>query len=141
MFTISNLLTLARFPLAFLFLIQSAPVRIVAVLLATFSDMMDGYIARRTNQISIIGTILDPVMDRFFVYFALLILFLESKLNLWQVGLFASRDLFLFLYGIHFIFSKKPILFHIKPLIWGKVFTSSQLVFLFFLSSNYQLRG
>jgi len=43
-------------------------------ILAGVSDVLDGYVARRYNQISAIGSFLDPLADKFLVFAALLTL-------------------------------------------------------------------
>ncbi len=46
-FTVSNVLSLTRAPLALLYLISRPDVRVAVVLLATLTDIVDGYLARK----------------------------------------------------------------------------------------------
>ena len=80
MFTASNSLSFIRAPLAFLFLQENPTLRMLAVLLAMITDMTDGHLARRSQSTSRFGAILDPAMDKFFVYFAMMTLLLENKM-------------------------------------------------------------
>ena len=79
MFTLSNVLSLVRGPLAFLFLIDRIDVRAGVILAAILTDCVDGYLARRYKYTTRLGAILDPVMDKFFVLFVLSILFYEIE--------------------------------------------------------------
>ena len=72
-FTIPNVITLIRIALLPYFVLLMADGRVVAGSwffgLLAFTDWIDGYIARRFNQVSEFGKVLDPVADRliFFV--------------------------------------------------------------------------
>ena len=66
--TVPNLLTLIRIlivPLfAYLFLQGQLLAAVVVLFISGLSDFLDGKIARRFNQISALGKILDPVADK-----------------------------------------------------------------------------
>lgn len=130
MITVSNSLSFLRFPLAFLFLQESPTIRLIAIFLAMLTDSIDGYIARRRQSASRFGAILDPAMDKFFVYFALAVLFLEGRLSMLETAAMLSRDFFLCLYGSVMLatFRWKTIIF--RAIRWGKVTTALQFVVL-----------
>jgi phosphatidylglycerophosphate synthase len=130
MITISNSLSFLRIPLAFLFLLESPYMRLVAVLLAMFTDSIDGYLARRSRSVSRFGAILDPATDKFFVYFALTTLFLEGRLLLWQVAAMLSRDVVVSIYGFFMLVIGrwKSIVF--RSVRAGKVTTALQFMVL-----------
>lgn len=75
---------------------------LVAFLLASLSDALDGYIARRYNQHSQLGAILDPVADKLLLITALVLLSLDNspyydRLPLWLAATVISRELILIL--------------------------------------------
>lgn len=141
MFTLSNTLTTLRAPLALLFLTDSVSLRIFALVAAMITDCIDGYIARRNQTVSQFGAILDPLMDKFFVFFALSVLFLENKLEIWQACSMIARDFFLCVFAIYLS------LFHLwdnykyKSIPWGKVSTSMQFIVLIGLTAGYSFPG
>ncbi|WP_101256578.1 CDP-alcohol phosphatidyltransferase family protein [Streptomyces barkulensis] len=59
------------------------------------SDYLDGKLARRWNQISGLGRILDPAADRLYVLSTLVGLTWRDILPLWLTGLLLARELML----------------------------------------------
>lgn len=130
MITLSNGLSFSRAPLALLFLQETPSLRLLAIFLAMLTDCIDGYLARRYQSTSKFGAILDPLMDKFFVYFALGALFLEGKIASWEVATMISRDFFLCLYGILMIVTKKWKTIVFRSVRWGKITTALQFIVL-----------
>jgi phosphatidylglycerophosphate synthase len=136
-FSLSNALTLLRAPLAFCFLSSSVPLRVSALILAMFTDFMDGYLARKNKTTSQFGAILDPIMDKFFVFFALSVLFTEHKIALWQACAMLSRDFFLCLFAIYLSLGRLWNTYKYKSIRWGKISTFLQFVLLLGLTLGY----
>ncbi|HEY4255350.1 MAG TPA: CDP-alcohol phosphatidyltransferase family protein [Chlamydiales bacterium] len=138
MFTLSNSLSFVRAPLAFLFLLSSPTLRLIAITLAMITDSIDGYVARRSQSASRFGAILDPAMDKFFVYFALIALFWDGKIAPLEMAAIISRDFFLFLYASVMLATGrwKGIVF--RSVRWGKATTALQFVVLMGLVSGVQ---
>lgn len=130
MLTASNSLSFIRAPLAFLFLQDNSTLRILAILLAMVTDTIDGYLARRSQSVSRFGAILDPAMDKFFVYFAMTVLFMENKIAPWEMGAMLSRDFFLCLYGLLMLVTGKWKSIVFRAIRWGKATTALQFVVL-----------
>lgn len=61
-------------------------------MLAGLSDVADGYIARRFDQQSVLGSILDPLADKALVAAVALPLALTGALQPWLVALMVTRD-------------------------------------------------
>lgn len=142
MLSLHNSLSFLRAPLAFLFLLENTTFRIVAIVLAMLTDSIDGYLARRCKAVSRFGAILDPAMDKFFVFFVLIILVLEGNLEIWQSCAMISRDFFLLLFGLYLSFTGHWESYRFTSIRWGKVTTALQFLVLIGLTlsvkfSNY----
>jgi cardiolipin synthase len=57
-----------------------------------FTDWLDGYLARRLNQMSKIGAALDPIADRLYIITAVIVLLIRDMIPLWVVVLVVARD-------------------------------------------------
>ena len=130
MITISNGLSFIRAPLAFLFWQADPKIRFTAILLAMISDCIDGYIARRNKSTSQFGAILDPAMDKFFVYFALAVLFFEERIGPYELATMLSRDICLSLYALTMLATGRWKTIVFRALRWGKVTTALQFIVL-----------
>lgn len=136
LFTLSNILSLLRAPLALLFLSTNPTLRVVAVTLAMITDSIDGHIARKSKSTSRLGAILDPAMDKFFVYFCLIILYMEGHLELWQSTALVSRDFFLILFALYLWSTGHLKKYEYRSIRWGKASTALQFIVLICLSIN-----
>ncbi|MCL2881354.1 MAG: CDP-alcohol phosphatidyltransferase family protein [Coriobacteriia bacterium] len=99
-YTVPNLITLIRFlmvPLAFSVLIGGGHDILAFVLFAVAgaSDFLDGQIARRTNQVSELGKLIDPFVDRFLIAAGLIGLYIVGRIPLWILVVLIARDLIL----------------------------------------------
>jgi len=107
-FTVSNLLSFIRLtialPLWFLLDdIGSANVRLVIIvlaLLAIITDFLDGFIARRRNEITELGKMIDPIADKFVVGVVAVKLFIIGKIPEYFFFIVVGRDVLIFLGGI-----------------------------------------
>jgi cardiolipin synthase len=66
---------------------------ILLLMAAGISDYLDGKIARRFNQFSRLGQLLDPAADRLYIAATLLALVLRDGLPLWWAAVLVLRDL------------------------------------------------
>lgn len=94
---IISMLRLAGVPLfLWLVLVPEADAWALAVLLVSgFSDWLDGYLARRLNQMSELGRILDPVADRLYILAAVVGLLWRDIIPWWVAIILPARDAFL----------------------------------------------
>jgi CDP-diacylglycerol---glycerol-3-phosphate 3-phosphatidyltransferase len=60
--------------------------------IASFTDFLDGYIARKTKTVSNLGKFLDPLADKVLVMTALLYLMDLNKIGLWVVFVILFRE-------------------------------------------------
>ncbi len=65
------------------------------LMLSGISDYVDGYLARRLNQMSKLGEILDPVVDRLYILAVVVGLAWRDIIPLWLAVLLPARDVFL----------------------------------------------
>ncbi len=69
---------------------------LVAAMLFAFAsatDAIDGYLARRLNQVSVIGKFLDPLADKLIVLGALVMLIQLNRVSPWVVFIIMSREI------------------------------------------------
>lgn len=98
--TIPNVLSLLRLigvPV-FLWLVlvpQADVAAFILLVVAGATDWFDGYLARRLNQQSRLGVLLDPLADRLYIAATLLGLALRELIPWWLVGVLVARELFL----------------------------------------------
>ncbi|MEN9509692.1 MAG: hypothetical protein RLZZ621_2255 [Gemmatimonadota bacterium] len=92
-FTIPNLVSTSRVGLAIAFVLANdVPVRLGLLITASVTDVLDGWIARRTHAASRFGALVDPVADRFFVLGVVVAYVAGGNLTVWQALLIMFRD-------------------------------------------------
>lgn len=97
--TVPNLLSILRLLLVpvFLFLILSnhSYLAILVLAIASATDFFDGKIARKFNQITRLGQLLDPAADRLYIFSTLIGLCYTGVIPLWMVLVIVARDFML----------------------------------------------
>lgn len=136
MLNFSNVLSLSRGGFALAFLQENPWIRLLAVILAMITDFLDGYIARRQRQATQFGAIIDPLMDKFFVFFAGGVFFIEDKLALLGLAALLSRDISLCLFGLFLGIVRGWKGYEVKAIWWGKITTVAQFTLLICLTFN-----
>lgn len=66
---------------------------LVIFLIAAGTDWLDGYVARKLNQITDLGKFLDPLVDKLLVLAPLLALIQLNQIPAWGVFLILAREL------------------------------------------------
>ena len=128
LWTLPNVVSMSRVLLAAGFLATSGNgERIALVGVASFTDFLDGWLARRRNAVSRWGALIDPLADRAFVLAAVTSLLAQGQLTLVEYLVLLFRDL---MTAIGFIVARlvtwlRPVAFRARPL--GKVVTVLQL--------------
>lgn len=94
-----NVLTTFRLlviPIIMILLIYTDPfinfVTALLFLVATLTDIVDGYIARKYNLVTNLGKILDPLADKLLVLIALIMLIPIDRVPAWMVALIVLRE-------------------------------------------------
>ncbi len=98
--TLPNIITLVRFLLIpvflwLLFYLHANGPALVVFALAACTDWVDGQVARRTHQVSKIGKMFDPFVDRFLLATGVISVCVLGRLPIWIVLLLITRDLVL----------------------------------------------
>lgn len=61
-------------------------------LAASFTDLLDGYLARRWKQVTTVGTLLDPIADKLLISSALIALVQVNAVPAWMVVMIIGRE-------------------------------------------------
>jgi len=96
--TLPNAISFARIVLlgAFCWLLFGPDERIAATLVLMFvgvTDFLDGYLARRFNQVSTLGKVLDPVADRVVLVTGVLAIEIYGAVPVWLAAVVLGREL------------------------------------------------
>jgi cardiolipin synthase len=103
--TVPNLLSLLRLALVPVFLVLILNGRnfeaIIVLAVASITDYLDGYFARKLNQETRLGQLLDPAADRLYIFATLIGLAIVGYIPLWLTVVVIARDvILLFTYPI-----------------------------------------
>ena len=139
MFNLPNILSLSRIPLAFLFFQENPLYRVLAILLAMSTDGLDGYLARKYQQITRFGTIIDPLADKIFVFVALGVLISEQRLSMLEASAMICRDFSVILFGFYLFLTRKLDNYTFRAIWCGKVTTALQFVVLLALTFQFSI--
>lgn len=92
-----TMLRLAAVPLIIWLLIAGlGSAAVVVYILAGLTDLVDGWLARRLGQVTDLGTLLDPLVDRIFIIAVLVsVAAVTGSPPWWAVGVLIGRDAFL----------------------------------------------
>ncbi|TFC97084.1 CDP-alcohol phosphatidyltransferase family protein [Cryobacterium breve] len=95
------MLRLALVPVFLVLLVRGEDAWALLVLaVASFTDFLDGFLARRFGQITRLGQLLDPAADRLYIFAALLGLAWRDLVPWWIVLVVVGRDVFLLGLGV-----------------------------------------
>jgi len=68
------------------------PLAIVLIGLAAFTDLLDGFLARRRNQVTRLGILLDPIADKFFIATVFICLVAGGLAPAWVAIVIVGRE-------------------------------------------------
>ena len=91
--------------------------------IASFTDFLDGYLARRDNLVTNFGKFMDPLADKLLVCSALICLIPQGKLETWIVLVIIAREFIIS--GFRLVASDNGIV--IAASYWGKFKTVSHM--------------
>ena len=97
--SIPNMLSILRLLLVpvFLWLLIADQflIAFLVLMFASFTDWLDGFIARKFNQITSLGKVLDPSADRLFILATLIGLTVNEIIPAWLAIVIVARDVLL----------------------------------------------
>jgi cardiolipin synthase len=125
-----NLLSLLRIFMVAPFLIaviyDRHALALAIFVIAGFTDFLDGFLARRLEQKSVLGTFLDPLGDKLLGTVAFIALSVQGLLPAWLAVIVVAKDLYVALGAgiLHYSGNLTVAL----PSFWGKFATLLQIV-------------
>jgi CDP-diacylglycerol--glycerol-3-phosphate 3-phosphatidyltransferase len=142
--TIPNLLCFLRIaatPVVVLFLFFPGPLpsfcAALCFLIASMTDMLDGYLARLQKCESPIGRLLDPLADKILINSAMIMLIPLERIPAWMVVLIIGREVAVT--GLRGIAALQNVV--IEATQWGKAKTILQCAALVGLILHYEYFG
>ncbi|MFY0670926.1 MAG: CDP-alcohol phosphatidyltransferase family protein [Aquiluna sp.] len=97
--SIPNMLSILRLLLVPVFLwlliVDQFLIAFLVLMFASFTDWLDGFIARKFNQITSLGKVLDPSADRLFILATLIGLTVNEIIPAWLAIVIVARDILL----------------------------------------------
>lgn len=145
MFSVPNLLSLSRaFILPFILcclLKQTVFYNLLAValmVLAYLTDVLDGYLAKRLNQVTALGYVLDPFMDKVGIDTIIIFLAIWRNYPLWAAMIIISRDVLALLAGLLLIGNRRLVM---PSNFLGKFTANLFALSILFYTLNWQFYG
>ena len=132
--TVPNILTLARLiALPFLIWFLSKIDRfgfLPPIFIGSFmllADVLDGVLAKALKQISLVGAILDPIVDKLSLITIAVYLALTGWIPLWAAAIILIRDLGILVFGLRIFLNYGTLvtpvfLARVTPLFWTATF-------------------
>ena len=94
-------------------------------IIGALTDKLDGYLARKNNQITNFGKFLDPIADKILVISAMLILVEANKLPAWMPIIIITREFAVSGYRLIAVEQNGKV---IAANMWGKLKTVTQMI-------------
>ncbi len=130
--TASNIISLLRaflaLPIIYFLKHDQMQFALIIMLVALFTDLLDGWLARISNAITDLGKILDPLADKVVIFSVLIYMVLGDIIPIWFLVFLMGRDFIISILGMYMLNRRK-----ISPMAnkMGKVsivFTSAVII-------------
>lgn len=137
-----NILTISRIVMVMIFVVLATlatpahmpenwifPLRLLAYVLAILAgatDLLDGHLARRWNQVTAFGALMDPLADKIFVTATMLIAVEYRLMPAWIAVAVLCREFMVT--GLRTLAAKQQVVISADR--WGKLKTALQMVML-----------
>lgn len=86
---------------------QATIICVVLLFIAGLTDGLDGYLARKLNQVSDFGVALDPVADKIFAGILIVLLIIYRGFPIWMAVAIIGRDILIMAAGLLLLRGKK----------------------------------
>ncbi len=153
-FNLATCLTISRFFLVpvfiYYFLADDFTWAVITLIIASITDVTDGLLARRFNMSTNLGSVLDPLADKFLMMISFIVLSAKDVFPPWLALIVIGRDFYI-VFGLMYIYYVRRVQVVIKPSRLSKSTTFAQFVLLVMsfikvyivkreigLTSNYQ---
>ncbi|KAL2871320.1 cardiolipin synthase [Aspergillus lucknowensis] len=111
-YTVPNILTFSRLvaaPLVGYFLVYDYHATALALFAyAGITDLVDGYIARRYNLQTVVGTVIDPMADKLLMTISVACLAVNASIPVWLAVIILGRDVGLAISAIYYRWISLP---------------------------------
>jgi CDP-diacylglycerol--glycerol-3-phosphate 3-phosphatidyltransferase len=107
--------------------------------LAVLTDYLDGYFARRRNQVTRLGILLDPIADKLLTAAAFISLVDMNAVPAWMVVIIIGRELAVT--GLRNVAAGRGIVIPASSLGKGKMVSQVVAIFLLLLATRYPVLG
>lgn len=98
---------------------------LIVFLVASLTDFLDGYLARKNNQVTTLGKFLDPLADKILVLAAMMMLVEMQKLPAWIPIIVLAREFVVSGYRLIAVEQGGEVIAASK---WGKLKTLTQMI-------------
>lgn len=106
---IPNLLSLSRvilmIPFVIFFYRNDLIITLIIMILIVATDLMDGYVSRKLNQITDLGKVIDPVADKICLGIGMFVILIKANVFIWPIIFLICRDIVIMIFGV--IIAKK----------------------------------
>ncbi len=144
-FTIPNTLTFARMIIIPVFVVtllhKKYQYALILFVIAAITDLLDGFLARMTDQKTKLGAFLDPLADKFLMLTSFILFAIYGWLPNWITITVISRDAIVVLgWIILIIFTRNS---KVEPSVIGKLANAFQaiLIVCILISLNFEMAG
>ncbi len=138
-----NALTVARIILIPIFITaviyKKHPHAFFLFVLAAITDLLDGYIARVTDQKTALGTFLDPLADKLLLMSSFILFSFQAWIPLWLTIIVISRDIIVVIGWFLLYMITHEV--RIEPVMLGKTAIAFQLVTLALVLLSVNMRA
>ena len=114
---------------------NSKYIAVAIFIIASLTDTLDGFIARKYNLVSNFGKFMDPLADKLLVCSAMICLIQTGQLAAWIVVIIIAREFIIS--GFRLIASDNGVV--IAASYWGKFKTTFQMLMVIVLILNVQM--